>query len=510
MSEQKAQDLSDGEQTPTSQEEDNTTATDDKTASTSASTSASRGRSVSRSSTCKKKKSRYDTLDEKWNNKFEKLNDNINDKFEKFLSQITQKISEPQRSESAGSSSQRCPSTDRSPQRRSRSPVRSQRPHDENLPQRLVTSETLSQRQVVDSDHNESGDDDNEHDDGISIRAHESGSDLDDDIKSADEKISEKAKKCLFELFGEDAITNKSNKKAGIKLDDSQKQVLEGSWRAKNPNSITAFAEENFEAFPVDEETEKFLQVPTLDDMIETCLINKHGKKAAFTKASRTLHSQPYKMIEKLAYRGQQAAYLGIIMQMYLQQSLGTLVENLSDDVIDTDKVIKHVRDTFAMSTKCLDQLGRTGSFHHIIRRQLAMTDTALYTLEDKRDISDLPLCAEGVFGDQLTTTLKSNKEKKKTLNELLPKFENKSRKRKSEHENASAGPSSSKRTFTDKEKSESSQSNASTNSSSSFRIPKINKSSNGKYDKKGKGSGHSKRNDSFKKGQASKGGKSQ
>ena len=180
-------------------------------------------------------------------------------------------------------------------------------------------------------------------------------------------------------------------------------------------------------------------------------------------------------MLEKLAYRGQQAAYLGIIMQMYMQQSLGTLVETLSEETVNVDKAIKQVRDTFAISTKGLDQFGRAGAFHHIIRRQLAMTDTSLYTLEDNRDISDLPLSSKGVFGDQLESTLKSNKEKKKTLDDLLPKFD-KDRKRKLKPDSESTGASNSKKAFVDKDKTAESQQVT----NSSFRIPKIPRNTTG------------------------------
>ncbi|CAG2196798.1 unnamed protein product [Mytilus edulis] len=66
-------------------------------------------------------------------------------------------------------------------------------------------------------------------------------------------------------------------------MDDSQKEVLMGHWRALKPNLVSAFAEETKELFPVDEETEKFLQVPTLDDFIGNCLVKRHGSKASFS-----------------------------------------------------------------------------------------------------------------------------------------------------------------------------------------------------------------------------------
>ena len=140
-------------------------------------------------------------------------------------------------------------------------------------------------------------------------------------------------------------------------------------------------------------------------------------------------------MIEKIAYRGQQAAYMGIIMNMYIQQGLGSLVQMLQDK--NYEKAMQQVRDVFAISTKTLDQFGRTGALHHIIRRQLAMTDTSLYELEDAKSVSSLPLTSEGVFGKELETTLKAKKEKKKALDDLIPNLRKKdSLKRKSPYQN--------------------------------------------------------------------------
>ena len=294
--------------------------------------------------------------------------------------------------------------------------------------------------------------------------------DIESDDDNADvENLSEKTKKCLFELFGEDAVAKKNEKKVGIMLDQSQKEVLLGHWRAEQPNLITAFNEETLKSFPVDEETEKFLQVPSIDDLIGRCLVKRHGNKASFSKSGRTLFSQPYKMLEKIAYRGQQAAYVGIISNMYIQQGLGSLIELLTDDNFNRDKAIQQVRDTFAMSTKCLDQLGRTGAFHHILRRQMCMTDTTLFQLEDSRDIADLPLTGDGVFGEKLESCLKSRKEKNKTLDDLLPDLGRFDRKRKI-NSSDKTGPSAKKpnlRANTDNEGS------AARSKDDGFRIPK-------------------------------------
>ena len=242
----------------------------------------------------------------------------------------------------------------------------------------------------------------------------------------------------LYEIFGDDAVTKKPEAKSGISIDSSQREVLNTNWRTQDPNSVTAFAEENMEHFPVDEETQAELKVPTLDEIVETCLTKKYGAKASFSKNGKNLFHQPYKMIEKTAYRGQQAAYMGIVMNMYLQQGLGSLVQMLQDK--DYEKAMQQVRDVFAISTKTLDQFGRTGALHHIIRRQLTMTDTSLYELEDAKSVSRLPLTSDGVFGKELETTLKAKKEKKKALDDLIPSLNKKdSLKRKSSYQGKEA-----------------------------------------------------------------------
>ena len=207
----------------------------------------------------------------------------------------------------------------------------------------------LSQRHSSDR-NSESGTDSG--DDQISLRPGQKERDVLSDHVSDNEIENDKTKRCLFDLFGIDAINSKSVKKIGSVIDESQKKVLASSWRADKPNSITAFAEETKESFPVDEETEKFLEVPSLNDMIERCMIKKYGKKASFTKTGKSLFSQPFKMVEKIGYRGQQAAYVGILSQLYVQQSLRTLIETLSESDCDINKANQQIRDIFAMTTK--------------------------------------------------------------------------------------------------------------------------------------------------------------
>ena len=128
----------------------------------------------------------------------------------------------------------------------------------------------------------------------------------------------------------------------------------------------------------------------------------------------------------KIAYRGQQAAKFGNVIQLYMQHSLGSLLAYLQCDHFDQDQACRMVKDVFSMSTKSLDQAGRTGAFHHIIRRTATMTDTALYELDDANSFTNLPLSGDGVFGEEFEKLLKSWKEKKKQIDDLIPDIQKK------------------------------------------------------------------------------------
>ena len=248
-----------------------------------------------------------------------------------------------------------------------------------------------------------------------------------DKNQTKSENLSAETKKGLLDLFGEDAVLKKSDTKVGIEIDQSQKDVLDLHYRSTTPNDVTAFSEDHIDLFPVSEETDKYLQVPSLDPLIETCLVKRHGSKGSFSKnnkSGRSLVTQPCKMIEKIAYRGQQAAKFGIVIQLYMQQSLGSLLEYLQCDHFDQDQACRMVKDVFSMSTKSLDQSGRTGAFHHIIRRTATMTDTALYELDDANSFTNLP--GDGVFGEEFEKLLKSRKEKKKQIDDLIPDIQKK------------------------------------------------------------------------------------
>ena len=91
------------------------------------------------------------------------------------------------------------------------------------------------------------------------------------------------------------------------------------------------------------------------------------------------------------------------------------------------------MKNVFSMTTKCLDQIGRAGAFHHIVRRTATMSDTALYELDDALEFSNLPLSGEGVFWPGLENLLKTRKEKKKQIEDLVPDFQKKTTKQKAE-----------------------------------------------------------------------------
>ena len=196
------------------------------------------------------------------------------------------------------------------------------------------------------------------------------------------------------------------------------------------PNFLTAFLEENVDLFPLGKEFEKFLKVPSLDSIADCCLIKRYGNKASFARSKgKVLYTQPYKMVDKICFKGQHAARLGLIMQCYVQQSLGNLLQFIESSSFGKDSAIKQVKDIFSMPTKVLDQLGRTGALHHFSRSTVAMTDTGLYDQHDSLEFANLPLSGEGVFGPQLETLLKERKETKKQVEELVPDVQRHKRK---------------------------------------------------------------------------------
>ena len=234
---------------------------------------------------------------------------------------------------------------------------------------------------------------------------------------------SEGKKQNLMDLFGEDACIRKASSGTGILLDESQTSVLNASWRIKAPNELSSYKDSYRSSFPVNEKSEDMLRVPSLDDIIETFLIRRHSPKATFKK-SRGLFTQHLKEIEKFAFQGQTAARMGIVIILYIQQALATLLSELGSENTNLDRATQTVRDVFAMSTKVLDQLGRTGAYDHYIRRKATMVDTGLDTVKDVAKHADLlPLTGDGVFGKEFETKLKDRKEKNKEYKDLVPEI---------------------------------------------------------------------------------------
>jgi hypothetical protein len=245
-----------------------------------------------------------------------------------------------------------------------------------------------------------------------------------------DEGLSARTKSILLDLFGEDAKP-KAQKKEGISLESSQKEILEVNLHAKYPDKLTAFQDCTKESFPLSEETDSFLNVPSLDPIIETLLCKKHGsKKSTFSKTGASLVSQPHKAVEKAAYSGQIAAKVGIASVIYMQKALGQLLSTLKDSSPNMDRAVQTVKDLFCMSQKSLDQFARTGAFHHVVRRKVAIADTGILDYLESSDLN-LPLSSDGVFGKEFENLLQERKDRNKKIEELMPGLEKKPTKRK-------------------------------------------------------------------------------
>ena len=102
----------------------------------------------------------------------------------------------------------------------------------------------------------------------------------------------------LTEIFGEDAQT-KSAKVEGLCLDKTQIDIIESTWHCKFPDKLSAYKETSKQSFLVGKSVADFLQVPSLDEVTERLLVEKHGHKAGFGN-SWSLFSQPHKSMEKL------------------------------------------------------------------------------------------------------------------------------------------------------------------------------------------------------------------
>lgn len=239
----------------------------------------------------------------------------------------------------------------------------------------------------------------------------------------------------LSNIFGKDAKMTEKDAKMGLSLDQSQKDVLDTTLHCQRPDKLTSFKEEYRQNFPVQEKSVKFLALPSLDETIEAMLGKRFGVKAK----GQSLITQPLKTMEKLAYQGQSAARMNIIINCYIQQALANLKSQLQKPTPNLDGTTQLVQDIFAMTTAALDQSGRVSALFHMIRRKASMYETGLTEVKDtilKDRLVQLPLSQDGVFGSALDSLLKDRKEKSQQLSELLPEMNSKTNnypKRKSE-----------------------------------------------------------------------------
>ena len=49
--------------------------------------------------------------------------------------------------------------------------------------------------------------------------------------------------------------------------------MLETSYRTSEPNYLTSFPDDNFDLFPINGDTVKYLEVPSLDSLVDSCLV---------------------------------------------------------------------------------------------------------------------------------------------------------------------------------------------------------------------------------------------
>ena len=112
---------------------------------------------------------------------------------------------------------------------------------------------------------------------------------------------------------------------------------------------------------------------------------------------------------------------MGIISLCYSQQAMGLLLKNLKSESPNLDEAIQNVRDLFAMSTKSLDQLSRTGAFLYFVRRKATVADNGLHEFKDLQKVAlTAPLSGEGIFGPDFEKNLKDRQGKDKQLSELM------------------------------------------------------------------------------------------
>ncbi|XP_045185076.2 uncharacterized protein LOC123543076 isoform X1 [Mercenaria mercenaria] len=225
----------------------------------------------------------------------------------------------------------------------------------------------------------------------------------------------------LGKKFGHDALVAKPKSQAGLVLEKNQTDILKQSWRSADPSKMSCYRDSYKQSFPIHESCEDWFKVPTLENTIEVLLTKRYGHWAAFGNAP-SLFGRNMKSLEKLAFQGQLASRMALITTCYAQQALGSLLDTLSQKNPNVDSAVQNVRDLFAITSKTLDQIGRSGALHHLIRRKSALYDTGLSEYKDYAStVMSLPLASDGIFGSEFDQKLKSKQEVSKQLSDLLP-----------------------------------------------------------------------------------------
>ena len=123
-----------------------------------------------------------------------------------------------------------------------------------------------------------------------------------------------------------------------------------------------------------------------------------------------------------MVFKGQSAAQMVIIVTLYIQQALASILEQLNLDSPNLDSMTQTVRNSFAMSSKGFDQIGRTGAFHHFISQKATINNMGLDNIKDvARHVDSLPLMGDGVLGIDSKSKLRERTEKNKDHKDLIP-----------------------------------------------------------------------------------------
>ena len=121
---------------------------------------------------------------------------------------------------------------------------------------------------------------------------------------------------------------SKSSDQIRLCLDKPQEDILAKSWRAMDPERLTAYKEDSKVCFPINEKSESTLQVPSLGNLLEPMLIKKNGQKSmkAWGK-SKQLASQPLRAIEKYCIPGTNGIQNRHYFSLFHTTSFGVLVK---------------------------------------------------------------------------------------------------------------------------------------------------------------------------------------